>query len=330
MSLGSVAMLIMVLSIPLEGYAAEAAEKTFASPEEAVTALIDAVKVDNIKELAAIFGPAGKGVLSSGDAVADKAGRERFLKAYETKNTLVKAGDVKTVLQIGEEEWPFPVPIVKKGGKWHFDTKAGTEELINRRVGKNELDTIQVCLAYVDAQREYATEDRDGDGLFEYAQKFVSTPGKKDGLYWRAKEGEEESPLGDFVARATREGHKKTGDTPVPYHGYYFKILNAQGKNAPGGAYDYILRGKMIGGFGMVAYPAQYGVSGVMTFIVNHDGIVYEKDLGKDTPKIARVIKLFDPDKTWKRVETKIHRTTQASLREAARYSQGLAIAAKP
>ena len=305
MLLCSVAMLILVSSIPLEGYAAKAAQKTFASPEEAVTALIDALKVDNMKELAVIFGPAGKGVLSSGDAVADKAGRERFLKAYETKNTLVKAGDVKTILQIGEEEWPFPVPIVKKGGKWHFGTKEGKEELINRRVGKNELDTIQVCLAYVDAQREYATEDRDGDGLFEYAQKFISIPGKKDGLYWRTKEGEEESPLGDFVARATREGYKKTGNSPVPYHGYYFKILKAQGKNAPGGAYDYIVKGKMIGGFGMVAYPAQYGVSGVMTFVVNHDGIVYEKDLGRDTPKIAPVTKLFDPDKTWKKVETK-------------------------
>jgi hypothetical protein len=301
----SVATLIMVMSIPLQGHAAKAAQKTFASSEEAVKALIDAVKTDNKKELNAIFGPAGKEVLSSGDAIEDKAGRERFLKAYETKNVLVKAGDAKAVLQIGEEEWPFPIPVVKKAEKWFFDTKQGKEELINRRIGKNELNTIQVCLAYVDVQREYATKDRDGDGLFEYAQKIVSTAGKKDGLYWEAKEGEEESPLGDFAARAAREGYKKTSDKPIPYHGYYFKILNAQGKNATGGAQDYLVKGKMIGGFAMVAYPAQYSVSGVMTFVVNHEGIVYEKDLGKDTAKIAQVIKLFDPDKTWKKVETK-------------------------
>ncbi len=301
----SVATLIMVLSIPLQGHGAKVVQKTFASSEEAVKALIDAVKTDNMKELNAIFGPAGKEVFSSGDPVEDKAGRERFLKAYETKNTLVKADDAKTVLQIGEEEWPFPIPVVKKGEKWFFDTKKGKEELINRRVGRNELNTIQVCLAYVDAQREYAAKDRDGDGLFEYAQKFISTPGKKDGLYWNVNEGEEESPLGDIFARATREGYKKTSNKPIPYHGYYFKILKAQGKHATGGAQDYLVKGKMIGGFAMVAYPAQYGVSGVTTFVVNHEGIVYEKDLGKETAKTARVIKLFDPDKTWKKSETK-------------------------
>ena len=235
----------------------------------------------------------------------DRAVRERFLKAYEAKNALIPDGDAKAVLQIGTEEWPFPIPIVKKGEKWFFDTKKGKEELINRRIGRNELDTIQTCLAYVDAQREYAGKDRDGDGLFEYAQKFVSTPGKKDGLYWEAKPGEEESPFGDLFARATREGYKKTSNKPIPYHGYFFKILKAQGKNAPGGAYDYLVNGRMIGGFAMVAYPAQYGVSGVMTFVVNHDGIVYEKNLGKNTAKIAQAMKLFDPDKTWRKVETK-------------------------
>jgi hypothetical protein len=305
MFLYSAAILVLALSIPLQGYAAKAMQKTFASPEEAVKALIDAVKTDNIKELSIIFGLAGKEILSSGDAIEDKAGRERFLKAYETKNAIVKAGDAKAVLQIGEEEWPFPIPVVKKGDKWFFDTKQGKEELINRRIGKNELNTIQVCLAYVDAQREYAGKDRGGDGLFEYAQNFVSTPGKKDGLYWEAKEGEEESPLGDFAARAAREGYKKTSDKPIPYHGYYFRILKAQGKSAPGGAYDYVINGRMIGGFAMIAYPAQYGVSGVMTFIVNHDGIVYEKDLRRDTAKIAQAINLFDPDETWKKTEIK-------------------------
>jgi len=298
----ALATLIIVLSVPLQGHAAQAKQKTFASPEEAVKALIDAAKAGNQEELMAIFGPAAREVLSSGDAIEDKAVRERFLKAYDAKHALVRDGDAKAVLQIGTEEWPFPIPIVKKGQQWSFDTKKGKEELINRRIGRNELNTVQTCLAYVDAQREYAAKDRDGDGLFEYAQKFVSTPGTKDGLYWEAKAGEEESPLGDFAARATQEGYKKTSNKPIPYHGYFFKILNAQGKNAPGGAYDYLVKGRMIGGFGMVAYPANYGVSGVMTFVVNHDGIVYEKNLGKDTAKIAQAIKLFNPDKTWRKV----------------------------
>jgi hypothetical protein len=290
----------MVLAAPLQGYAAQAGQKTFASPGEAVNALIGAVKAGDMKELNAIFGPGGKDVLSSGDPTQDRAGRERYLQAYDAKNALIQEGDSKAILQIGTEEWPFPVPIVKRGNKWSFDTKKGKEELINRRIGRNELDTIQTCLAFVDAQREFAGKDRNGDGFFEYAQKFISTPGKKDGLYWEAKAGEEESPLGDFAAMAAREGYKKANIRPVPYHGYFFKILKAQSKNAAEGAYDYMVRGKMIGGFAMVAYPSRYGVSGVMTFIVNHDGIVYEKNLGKDTDKIAQAIKLFNPDTTWK------------------------------
>jgi len=299
------ATMIILVTFPLQGYAAQIKQKTFASPEEAVKALVDAAKSENQEELMAIFGPAGREVLSSGDAVDDKAVKEQFLKAYEVKHALIREGDAKAVLQIGTEEWPFPIPLVKKNQQWLFDTKKGKEEMNYRRIGRNELSTIQACLAYVDAQREYAAKDRDGDGLFEYAQKFWSTPGKKDGLYWEAKPGEEESPLGDFAARATGEGYKKTSNKPVPYHGYFFKILKAQGRNAPGGAYDYIVNGRMIGGFGMVAHPANYGVSGVMTFVVNHDGIVYEKNLGKDTTKIARAMKLFNPDKTWKKVETK-------------------------
>lgn len=297
----AVAVLIIVLSVPLHSYAAQARQMMFASAEEAVTALVDAVKADNQAQLRAIFGPAGKEVLSSGDAIQDKAGRERFLAAYEVKHTLAKKDDAKAVLQIGEEEWPFPIPLVKKGQQWVFDTKKGKEEITNRRIGRNELNTIQVCLAYVDAQREYAAKDWDGDGILEYAQKFASAPGTKDGLYWEAKPGEEESPFGDLFAKATREGYKKTSNKPIPYHGYLFRIMKAQGTNAPGGAYDYIINGKMIGGFAMVAYPAQYGVSGIMTFVVSHDGIVYEKNLGKSTAKVARAIKLFDPDKTWRK-----------------------------
>jgi hypothetical protein len=284
---------------------ADAQQRTFKSSEEAVKSLMDAVRSNNTKELLAIFGTEGKEIISSGDEVADKAGSERFVKDYDEMNKLEKETDNKVILVVGNHEWPFPVPIVKKGETWVFDTKAGKEELLNRRIGRNELNTIQTCLAIVDAQREYAMKDRDSDKLLEYAQNFWSTPGKKDGLYWEAKQGEEQSPFGPFAARAVQAGYtpKKPGDKPVPYHGYFYKILKAQGKNAPGGAYDYVVRGKMIGGFALVAYPAEYGASGIMTFIVNHDGVVYQKDLGKETGKIAQAMTKFDPDKTWKNVE---------------------------
>jgi len=300
-----IAVLMMLVGFYQSGFAADAKQKSFKSPEEAVKALSDAVKGDDTKELLTIFGPAGKELISSGDEVADKAGRDRFVKAYEEMNKLVSENDKRVILHVGNEEWPFPIPIVKKGENWFFDTKAGKEEILNRRIGRNELNAIQVCLAYVDAQREYVLKDRDGDKLLEYAQKFISGKGEKDGLYWEAKEGEEQSPLGPLVAKAAKEGYtgKKSGDKPSPYHGYYYRILKAQGKNAPGGEYDYIVKGKMIGGFALVAYPAEYGNSGVMTFIVNQDGVVYEKDLGKDTEKIATAMKKFDPDKTWKKVK---------------------------
>ncbi|HUL23614.1 MAG TPA: DUF2950 domain-containing protein [Thermodesulfobacteriota bacterium] len=280
-------------------------QKTFKSPEEAGKSLMDAVKSNDTKELLAIFGPAGKELISSGDEVADKAGRERFIQDYEEMNKLEKETDKKVTLVVGDREWPFPIPIVKKGETWVFDTMAGKEELLNRRIGRNELNTIQTCLAYVDAQREYAMKDRDNNKLLEYARKFWSTPGKKDGLYWETKEGEAESPFGAVAAQAVQEGYKpkNPGDKPSPYHGYYYKILKAQGKNAEGGAYDYVINGKMIGGFALVAYPAEHGASGVMTFIVNHDGVVYQKDLGKETGKIAKAMAKYDPDKTWKKVE---------------------------
>ncbi len=280
-------------------------QKSFQSPEEAVKALFGAAKSGDTKEMLAIFGPAGKEVISSGDEVADKAARERFVKAYEAVNKLERETDNKVTLIIGDQDWPFPVPIVKKGKTWVFDTMAGKEELLNRRIGRNELNTIQTCLAIVDAQREYATKDRDRDKVREYAQKFRSTPGKKDGLYWEAKEGEEQSPLGDLAAKAVKEGYTpgKTGQGPQPYHGYYYKILKAQGPNAPGGAYDYVVNGKMIGGFALVAYPAEYGASGIMTFVVNHEGVVFEKNLGNQTGKIASAMTKYDPDKTWKKAE---------------------------
>lgn len=304
--LGSLVILLIATLILFGFYQkSDAQQKTFKSPEEAVQSMIGSLKAHDTKELLAFFGPAGKGFISSSDEVADKATRDRFVKSYEEMNKLVRETDRKVTLVVGNEEWPFPIPIVKVGETWRFDTKAGKEELLNRQVGRNELNTIQVCLAMVDAQREYALKDQDGDNLLEYAQKFRSTKGKKDGLYWEAKEGEAQSPLGALVAKAVEEGYsgKKSAGSPVPYHGYFYKILKAQGKNAPGGAYDYVVRGKMIGGFAFVAYPSQYGASGVMTFIVNHDGVVYQKNLGKDTEKIASAMKKFDPDKTWTKVE---------------------------
>ena len=284
---------------------ADAQQKTFKSPEEAVKSLMEAARANNTKEVLAIFGPTWNEIISKVDKVQDKAAKDRFIKAYDEMNKLEKETDSKVTLVVGKEEWPFPIPIVKVGESWRFDTKAGKEELINRRIGRNELNTIQTCLAYVDAQREYAMKDQDGDGLLAYAQKVWSTKGKKDGLYWEAKEGEEQSPLGPGAARAVAEGYtpRKPGDKPLPFHGYYYKILKAQGKNAPGGAYNYVVKGKMIGGFALVAYPAEYGSSGIMTFIVNHDGVVYQQNLGSETAKIASAMKAYDPDETWKKAE---------------------------
>jgi hypothetical protein len=300
-----IAGVMMLAGFYQSTFAVDANQKSFKSPEEAVKALNEAVRGNDTKELLAIFGPSGKELISSGDKVADETGRERFIKAYEEMNKLVNENDTKVILHVGNGDWPFPIPIVKKGECWLFDTMAGREEILNRRIGRNELNAIQVCLAIVDAQREYVLKDRDGDKLLEYAQRFVSKKGEKDGLYWEAKEGEPQSPLGPLMAKAAQEGYtgKKSGEKRNPYHGYYYKILKAQGKNAPGGEYDYMVKGKMIGGFALVAYPAEYDNSGIMTFIVNHDGVVYQKDLGKDTEKMAAAMKKFDPDRTWKKAE---------------------------
>ena len=292
------------LSAP-DAAAATAQPKTFASPEEAVKALVDAMKTGDKAQLSVLFGPGSESLISSGDDVEDKAGRERILRNYEEKNSLEKKGDDEVLLQVGKDDWPFPIPIRKKGSAWAFDTKAGKEEILNRRIGRNELNTIEVLEAYVVAQREYAKKDWDGDGVYPYAQKFASTPGKKDGLYWNAGEGQEASPFGPFAARAAQEGYTRKGksETPSPYYGYYFRILKAQGKHAPGGAYDYVVKGNMILGFGLVAYPATYGSSGIMTFIANQEGVVYQKDLGTGTAKAAGAMKRYDPDPTWKKVE---------------------------
>ena len=276
-------------------------QKRFGSAEEAVDALVAALRAHKTAELISILGGESRPLIVSGDPVADRRGRERFVQAYDEAHALAVNG-AATTLRIGKDEWPFPIPIVKDGERWRFDSRQGRDEIVARRIGRNELYTIQTCLAYVDAQREYWAEDRMGGGVLQYAQKFVSTPGKRDGLYWPTRPGEPDSPLGQLVARARGEGYRrdKSGG-PTPYHGYLFRILTSQGPDAPDGAYDYLIRGMMIAGFGLVAYPAQYGASGVMTFIVNHDGVVYEKDLGPTTAADAAAMRSFNPDSTWKK-----------------------------
>lgn len=296
------AFIALVLSGP--SLAATVKQRTFASPEEAVKALVEALKSKDAKALEAIFGPGSKDLVSSGDPVADSAEYERTVNHLEQKTRLEQSAG-KVILHAGNEEWPFAIPIVKKDALWRFDLKQGREEILARRIGRNELSAIQFCLAYVDAQREYALKDRDTDGLLEYAQKFRSDTGKKNGLYWDVKAGEAQSPLGPLAAVAQKQGYSTKREKPEPYLGYYYRILKAQGKEAPGGAYDYVVKGKMIGGFALVAYPAKYASSGVMSFIVNQDGVVYEKDLGRNTEKSVQAMKLFNPDSSWKKVEEK-------------------------
>jgi hypothetical protein len=242
------------------------------------------------------------GWLSSGDKVADAAERQRFLDAYDRKNSIRMEGDSKAVIEAGDGDWSFPAPLVKRGDRWVFDAEAGREEVLNRRVGRNELDTVQTLLAIVDAQREYAASDPDRNGINDYATKFRSSPGKKDGLYWPTKPGEPQSPLGPLVAQAVKEGYAGAAKSgPAAYHGYYYRLLTAQGKAAPGGAFNYVVNGRLFGGFAVVAWPASYGNSGVKSFLVNHEGIVYEKDLGPTSAATAAKMNLFDPS-DWKKV----------------------------
>jgi hypothetical protein len=301
-SLLLVTALLSVLAVVAPAVAAPAKnpQKSFSSPDEAMKSLVQAVRNNNTKELLAILGPGSKEIISSGDPVADKSGREHFVKLYDEKIVIKGAETGRAVFSVGNDDYPYPIPLVKKGNAWRFDAKAGKDELLNRRIGRNELEVINIMHTYVDAQREYASRDRDSDAVMEFAQKIRSTPGKKDGLYWAAKEGEKESPLGPLAAKAAQEGYAKKN---TAFHGYYYRILTAQGKDAEGGAFDYLVNGKMILGFAMVAYPAKYGNSGIMTFIVNQNGIVYQKNLGKNSTNIAKSMKLFNPDPTWKKVE---------------------------
>ncbi|MGC2049445.1 MAG: DUF2950 domain-containing protein [Gallionella sp.] len=290
--------------------AAEAAAKSsaqlqtfYASPEAAAKALYEVVKTHDNRSIYKVLGPGSAQLIYTGDEVADQQMREHFLVRYEQSIKFESTGDTKAIILVGENESPFPFPLVKVTQGWYFDTRAGAEEMINRRIGENELSAIKFCLAYGDAQREYAEQDRNGDGMIEYAQKFMSSKGKRDGLYWPTVLGEPNSPLGLLAARAKREGYSAKGSGPEPFHGYYFKILTGQGKDAPGGAYAYIVKGHMIGGYALVAYPALWGTSGVMAFTCNHDGVVFEKNLGAHTDDLARKITRFNPDASWSKAQ---------------------------
>ncbi len=301
------AVLLMLAALPpVIAASAEQAQRLFSSPEEARRALLDAVRAEDHKALGATFGPVAKD-LEPGDPVEQANEFAHFARHLQEGAELVKEGDARAVLLIGEKKWPFPVPIVKKGGNWLFDTGAGREEILKRRVGHDELLAIQVCRAYAQAQKEYyGMAEPDGDQLPKYAQHMISHPGKRDGLYWQTAPGEKESPLGILVARAKEEGYmkpRKAGEKgPRPFHGYYFRILKKQGPSAPGGKFNYVINGNMVAGFALVAYPARWGVSGVMTFIINQRGRVYEKNLGPKTGEIARRMTQYNPDLTWKLV----------------------------
>ena len=296
-------LMICLVSMGLVDLAMGVAEQQdFPSPEAGVQALVEAAKHNDTATMLQILGPEAASFISTGDPMSDQANRGRFVRAYEEANTLVPLGDTRVILQVGKDAWLLPIPLVKDSTSWRFDTEAGKEEILNRNIGRNELDVIQVCLAYVDAQREYYIRNPQQEALLHYASRFMSTQGKRDGLYWETTAAEPPSPLGPFLVRARAEGYEHTADKPMPYHGYYYKILTGQGPNAPGGAYDYMVRNQMIGGFAMVAYPAQYGASGIVTFIVNHDGVVYQKDLGPDTAAMAQAMMQFNPDETWEKL----------------------------
>lgn len=294
------AVMIIALTSCRSASQAPADRQVFASSQQAVAALVGAVQGDNESALLAILGPDAQDLIASGDPVADQNGRTRFLEVFAEKHRLAKEEPGIATLIIGTKDYPFPIPLRQHGDIWAFDTAAGREEILNRRIGRNELHTIEVMRAYTTAQREYAGSPHH-DGKPTFAQKLTSSEGRKDGLYWPVAEDERESPFGPLIARASEEGY--TGsldeDPPEPFHGYYFKIIKAQGRHAKGGAFNYVAGGRMVLGFAMVAYPAKYEASGIMTFIVNQEGVIYEKDLGEDSAAKALVMIDFDPDESW-------------------------------
>ncbi|MCC8979729.1 DUF2950 domain-containing protein [Bradyrhizobium acaciae] len=275
------------------------AQQGFPNPEDAAAALATAVKAGTSRAMLKVLGRDAADIIESGDDVADANARQRFLSAYDDKHSIKADGNKIAILILGKDDFPFPIPLVNNNDGWSFDADAGRREILYRRIGQNELAAIQTSLAYVDAQNEYAEKDR-GEGVGAYAQRIVSRPGKTDGLFWR--DDKDPSPLGELAAQAAAEGYK-VGEQSMPYHGYYYRILKAQGSDAPGGALNYVVNGKMIGGFALVAWPAEYANSGVMTFLVNHAGTVYQKDLGPRTDFLAKRMIVFDPDHTWKKVD---------------------------
>jgi hypothetical protein len=275
--------------------------RTYATPEEAAHALVDAAQKDDAAEMLKIFGPQGKDIVESGDPAAEKQGRADFARraGERLRIEIEPSNPSRATVVVGQDEWPLPIPLIRQNGKWHFDAARGRVEILARRIGRNELSAIEVCRGYVEAQMQYAARDHDKDGVLEYAQKIISTPGKQDGLYW---EGEAQDLVPKSFADAAAALLVAQGKKPVPYHGYFFHILKAQGPDAEGGAIDYVVKGNMIGGFALVAWPSEYAVSGVKTFLVNHKGVVYSKDLGPNTAALARQMTRFNPDKSWKQV----------------------------
>jgi hypothetical protein len=276
--------------------AQQTGQKTFSSPEDASSALITALQSNDEKAMLDVLGPAGKQIVSSGDNAEDAENRANFVQKYQEMHRLVKEPDGTTTLYIGAENWPTPIPLLNKGNAWYFDTEAGKMEILFRRIGRNEMSTIRVCQELVAAEKEYSTQRG------EYAQKIFSDEGQHNGLYWKPADGQSHSPVGPLVAVACTEGNVNGRDSaPTPYRGYYFRILTRQGKKGPGGAKSYVANGKMTGGFAFVAYPAEYRSSGVMTFIVNEDGVVYQKDLGRKTDSLAKAMKEFNPNSSWQK-----------------------------
>lgn len=292
-----------VVAALLGSIAMSIAQQAFKSPEEAVNALVASARAGDSKALLTVLGPAAAQIVSSGDAVADDEGRKTFVAAYDASHRVDVAAGKPATLIIGDD-YPFPIPIVEKNGSWSFDAAAGREEILARRIGRNELSAIQVCLAYFDAQNEYADMMPRSDGMAVYASKLVSSQGRKDGLYWASAPGEPQSPIGRAVADATQRGYKV--GSGAPFHGYYYRILTRQGPAAGGGALNYLVGDKMVGGFALVAYPAEYGNSGLTTFIVSHSGDIYEKNLGPNTRQIASQMTAYNPDSTWKLVQTAV------------------------
>jgi Protein of unknown function (DUF2950) len=307
---GLAATILLIASFPGPAKAQQQGQKTFSSPGDAAKALVAAAKDNDEKAMLEILGPDAKRIVSSGDDTEDADNRANFVQRYQQMHRLVKEPDGTTTLYVGAENWPMPIPLLHKGNSWYFDTAAGEKEILYRRIGRNEMSTVRVCQELVAAEKEYSAPRH------QYAEKIFSDDGQQDGLYWKAADGQPQSPIGPLVASAVAQGYApgQTG-SPTPYRGYYFHILTAQGAHAPGGAKSYIANGKMTAGFAFIAYPAEYRSSGVMTFIVNEQGIVYQKDLGRNTSALANAIKEYNPDSSWQKLQDETQNAADESNR---------------